>query len=107
MQEVPIEQLRKAILRLHGCASTFLESVPVIETFKGKTVWDGVVQVFELRGHSKASKCYAWSHETDDKWDRRKINRRFVVVLHQGKIDSPQAAVKAAHRPAVPGKPAG
>ena len=89
MQEVPIERLRQAIRDLHGCESSFLESVPVLETFEGETVWEGVVQVFRLYGHPDAYKCYAWSHETDAG------RRKFVAVLHKGKVDSPTAAVQA------------
>jgi len=42
------ERLRKAIRDLHGCDSTWLRSEPVHETFRGETVWDGVVEVFAL-----------------------------------------------------------
>ncbi|MDO8750484.1 MAG: hypothetical protein Q7K03_05000 [Dehalococcoidia bacterium] len=60
------------------------------ETFQGQTVWEGTVQVFELQGHPTASRCYAWSHATQGK------KRRFVAVLHQGPVDSPEKAVRAA-----------
>jgi len=83
--------LEKAILDLHGCKSTWVESIPVKEVFKEETVWEGVVQVFDLQDHPKAKRCYAWSHELDNS-----KKRRFFAVLHQPPIDSPQAAVKAA-----------
>ena len=86
-----IEALQKAILDLHGCKATWFESVPVKEVFEAETVWEGVVQVFEIQGHPKATRCYAWSHGLDDS---RK--RRFFVVLHQGPVDSPEKAVRAA-----------
>lgn len=82
--------LEKAILDLHGCKSTWVESIPVKEVFKGETAWEGVVQVFDLEGHPKATRCYAWSHELDNS-----KKRRFFAVLHQGAVDSPQAAVRA------------
>jgi hypothetical protein len=28
-------------------------------------VWAGMVEVFELHGHPKATHAYAWAHETD------------------------------------------
>ena len=31
-----------------------------------KTVWEGIVEVFDLHGHPKANIAYAWSHATDD-----------------------------------------
>jgi hypothetical protein len=87
----PIEALQKAILDLHNCKSTWVKSVPVKEVFEGETVWEGVVQVFDLEGHPKATRCYAWSHGLDNS-----KKRRFFVVLQQGPVNSPQAAVRVA-----------
>ena len=85
-----IEELRGVIRRLHGVESKHVESVPVKETFQGKTVWEGVVEVFELIGHPKAPKVYAWAHDTDGP------KKRFVTVLHMDKVTSPLLAVRAA-----------
>lgn len=84
-----IEELREAIRRLHGVESRHLESVPVIEKFQGKTVWQGVVEVFELIGHPKAPMAYAWSHDANGK-------TRHVAVLHMDQVTSPILAVRAA-----------
>ncbi len=89
--ETSIEALTKAILDLHGCKSTWVKSVPVKEVFEGETVWEGIVQGFDLINHPKAKRCYAWSYRLDDS-----KKRRFFAVLHQGVVDSPRAAVKAA-----------
>lgn len=67
-----------------------MESARVTETFQGKTVWDGTVEVFDLIGHPTAKRAYAWAHETDQG------KTRYVAVLHEGPVDSPQNAVKAA-----------
>ena len=88
----PIEELRDVIRKLHGVESKHVERVPVREIFQGKTVWDGVVEVFELIGHPTASRLYAWSHETDDP-ERPK---RHVTVLHADAVTSPLLAVRAA-----------
>jgi len=85
-----IEELRDVIRRLHGVEAKHIESVPVKETFQGKTVWDGVVEVFELIGHPKAPKVYAWAHETDSP-----ERPRHVTVLHIHPITSPILAVRA------------
>ncbi len=90
LAETNVEALRDAIRDLHGCESRWVEAVPVTETFEGETVWEGVVQVFDLIDHPKAKRAYAWSHETDEG------KRRYVAVLHSGGIDSPVNAVKAA-----------
>ena len=87
-----IEELKDVIRRLHGAEATHVESVPVKETFQGKTVWEGVVEVFELIGHPKAPKAYAWTHDTDDP----KKPRRHVTVLHIHPVTSPILAVRAA-----------
>lgn len=65
--------------------------MPIKETFQGRTVWEGIVEVLELIGHPRAPKVYAWAHETDDP----KRPRRHVTVLHVAPIDSPLAAVRA------------
>lgn len=87
-----IQELRGVIRRLHGVESRHVESVPVRETFRGKTVWEGVVEVFELIGHPKAPKVYAWAHDTDDPTHPR----RHVTVLHIPPVTSPLLAVRAA-----------
>ena len=86
-----LKSLKKAILDLYGCRAIWVKSVPVKEIFEGETVWEGVVQVFDLIDHPKATRCYAWSHGLDNS-----KKRRFFAVLHQGVVDSPQAAVRAA-----------
>ena len=87
-----IAELRAAILKMHGCESKYLESVPVLETFQGETVWEGEVEVFELRGHAKATKAYAWGHATG----KNDQARRYVTVLDLPPVSSPQTAVRAA-----------
>jgi hypothetical protein len=64
---------------------------PVKEVFQGKTVWEGVVHIFNLENHPGATMAYAWSSpiEGSDK-------RRFFSVLHLGDIRSPLDAVRAA-----------
>jgi hypothetical protein len=87
-----IDELRDVIRRLHGVESTHVASVPIKEMFQGRTVWEGVVEVFDLIGHPTASKLYAWSHTTDDPANPR----RSVTVLHSHPITSPLLAVRAA-----------
>jgi hypothetical protein len=86
-----IEELRDVIRRLHGVESKHIESVPIKETFQGKTVWEGIVEVFDLKGHPKASRVYAWAYETENP-----KKPKHVTVLHMGPITSPLLAVRAA-----------
>jgi hypothetical protein len=53
-----------------------------------------VVEVFELTGHPKASRVYAWSQDTGDP-DKPK---RHVTVLHIPPVLSATMAVRAAIR---------
>jgi hypothetical protein len=87
-----IKELQDAIWKLHGVASRHVATVPVKEVFGGETVWDGNVEVFDLYGHPKATKAYAWAHDTDDP----KNPRRHVTILHIPPVTSAVMAVKAA-----------
>ena len=87
-----IDDLSEIIHRLHGATATHVESVPVTETFEGKMIWDGIVEVFDLKGHPGTSRVYAWSHETDDP----DSPKRHVTVLHIPPVVSPITAVRAA-----------
>jgi hypothetical protein len=91
MIDVDAKQLKQAVESQHGCTATLAQSVPVKETFGGKTVWEGIVHVFKIHGHPQASQAYAWSSpiEGSDK-------RRFFAVLHVPPITSPVEAVRAA-----------
>ncbi len=57
-----IQDLRDVIQRLHGAEAKHVESVPVIEQHQGQTVWEGTVEVFDLIGHPKTHRVYAWAH---------------------------------------------
>jgi len=87
-----LARLQTAVQHLHDCAAVYSRTVPVAEVFQGKTIWQGDVEVFDLTGHPKAKRAYAWSHVAgkDDS------DERFVAVLEIPPVDSPQAAVKVA-----------
>lgn len=89
--EIAPDELRQAVARMHTCKPTLIQSVPVKETFAGNTVWEGVVHVFDLKGHLRANRAYAWSSpiEGSDK-------RRIFAVLHEGPVTGPVEAVRAA-----------
>jgi len=91
MSDDYIAELAEVIRALHGSEASYVETVPVKETHEGQTVWEGDVEVFDLEGHPKATRVYAWAHETDDA-DRPK---RHVTVLHIPPVTSPTMAVRA------------
>lgn len=86
-----VSELRQAVENMHGGIATLAQSVPVRETFEGQTVWEGVVHVFDLAGHPKATRAYAWSSPVEGS-----EKRRFFAVLHTDRINSPIDAVRAA-----------
>jgi len=84
-----IANIQKAIEKAAECSATHLESVAVVEGFRGETVWQGMVEIFALEGHSKAKRAYGW--QTGDGTDAR-----FTAVLEIPPVDSPNTAVRAA-----------
>lgn len=80
--------LVSAFRDLHGCKAAYVETVPVTEHFQGKIVWEGEVEVFDLSGHTKASKGYAWAY------DKAK-GSEIVAVLELPPVISPKTAVQA------------
>lgn len=85
-----ISELIVAINELHGCAANHVQTVPVKEIFKGQTVWEGEVEVFNLINHPKAKKGYAWGYPNG------KGGLEVVAVLEIPPVVSPETAVRAA-----------
>jgi hypothetical protein len=90
MTDVPIPELKRAVESQHGGTVRFVQFVPVHEEHDGQTVWDGTVAVFDLAGHPKATRAYAWARELSGG------KRRFIAVLHIPPITGPREAVRAA-----------
>jgi hypothetical protein len=89
IEPASIETLKEAIESMHGGTATFVQAVPVREEFERATVWEGVVQVFDLTGNEKASCAFAWSSPTEG------LSRRIYAVLAIPPITSPIEAVRA------------
>lgn len=85
-----IEELQEVIRKMHGAEAKHIETVPVVETFNGQTIWEGEVEVFDLEDHPTASRIYAWSHDTDDPSNPK----RHVTVLHLPPAITPRKAVQ-------------
>jgi hypothetical protein len=85
-----ISRIQVALMQLHNCSATWRETVPVHEVFRGQTVWQGEVEVFDLQDHPKAKRAYAWSHRDgpDDNGER------FVTVLEIPPVVSAITAVR-------------
>lgn len=85
-----IDDIKNAVEQMHNCKASYFEEVAVIEKFGDKTVWDGIVYVFDIESHNKAKQCFAWASpvEGSNKY-------RYYAVLSVPPIDSPQKAVRA------------
>jgi len=79
--------IQKAVERTAGGKVSHVESVPVVETFQGKTVWQGVVEVFKVEKPPPAV-AYGWAVKGDKEPD-------YVAVLGVPPINSAVAAVRA------------
>jgi hypothetical protein len=85
-----IERVKLAVEHLHNCSAVHVETVPVHETFNGKTVWQGEVEAFDIQGHPKAKRAYGWSHASG----KGDSDERFVTVLEIPPVDSALSAVR-------------
>jgi hypothetical protein len=84
-----IGNLRTPIETMHKFKALHERSVPVVEMFGDKAVWEGVVESPALSGHPKAKRCHAWSHQDKGK-------TKYVNVLEIPPVISPQTAVRVA-----------
>jgi hypothetical protein len=85
-----LSRVQVAVSRLHKCGATWCKTLRVHEVFQGKTVWQGDVEVFDLYGHPKAKRCYAWSHFDGANYE----HTRYVAMLEIPPVDSAQKAVQ-------------
>src|SRR5260221_4346646 len=86
-----IEALRIAILNLHNTDAIWRYTVPVHEKFRGRTVWNGEVEVFDLVAHPKAKRAFAWAKLEGQNDETTK----FVTVLEIPPVVSARNAVQA------------
>ncbi len=85
-----ISVLQEAVERLHKCQAVHSKTVAVHEAFQGQTIWEGDVEVFTVKGHARATRCFAWvllqnGHPP-----------RCIALLDTWPVTSPGAAVKPA-----------
>ncbi|MGA3172442.1 MAG: hypothetical protein ABSE62_15680 [Chthoniobacteraceae bacterium] len=81
--------LKEAVERSVRGDAKHLESVPVVETFRGQIVWDGIVEVFTV-AKPPPDRAYVWKVES-----ATGPEPEYVTVLGNPPIDSPLAAVRA------------
>ncbi len=79
------EQIAEVIASKEHCRVTSFRHHQIIERFKGKTVWEGLITQFTLSGHAAPS-CFAWI-DPDSK--------ELVTVLERPPVTSPEIALRA------------
>jgi len=84
-----VEHLQKAIKRTFGLESKHVETVEVMETFRGQVLFDGDVEVFDVTGNPDAKRAYAWAKDIE-------TGSNSTVVLERPPIKSALDAVRAA-----------
>ena len=89
MRPKQITELKDAIRATHGRESLHVKSVPVVERVDDQTAWQGMVEVFDLIGHPKAKRAYAWTYRDGKK-------NKTIAMLGIAPVHSPQSAVKVA-----------
>jgi len=82
-----LNNLLEAIEKTHGLKAKYLQTVPIVESFQGKPIWAGEVEVFEV-AHPNTTKVYAWGYDENGR-------SQCVAVLGLDPVKGPQEAVKA------------
>lgn len=81
-----LEMIKRTVEATVEGPVTHRESVPLVETFRGQTVWAGVVEVFDVAAPPPAV-AYGWAVESDK-------GPQYVTVKCEPPADSPLAAVR-------------
>ena len=83
-----IERLKELIEQEYKTTANHVETVPVLETFEGETIWDGEVEVFDVPEFPNADRVFAWAYDDDN-------GEQQVTVAQIPPATSPENAVKA------------
>jgi hypothetical protein len=87
--EERIKLLQTAFKRAYGVEAVHVESVPVIDTFRDQIAWEGIVDVFDIKGHPDVKRGYGWPYTIEDG------EIQYTTVLGKIPINSPLGAVRA------------
>jgi hypothetical protein len=87
-QRKRIRRIQKAVAKAAKCPIKHTGSAVVVESFTGKILWKGAVEIFALEGHAKAKRAYGWSFGQG-------ANASYTAVLEIPPVNSPTTAVRA------------
>ena len=83
-----VQSAQQAAERATGSPVAHLESVPIVETFRGQVIWQGIVEVYGVT-KPPPDKAYAWAVESASG------GTEYVAVLGTPPINAPIDAVRA------------
>ena len=83
-----LRAIQRAVEKAAECPVSHVETVAVVDTFRGQTMWEGMVEVFALMGHAKAKRAYGWSAGQGK-------DQRFTAVLEIPPVKDALTAVRA------------
>jgi hypothetical protein len=86
---VRLSEFRMAIRQILDCDADPLGVVELHVSRRNGEEWNGTVHVFEIAGHPRASRCYAWPEPLNE------TSVIIRVVAHAGRITSPERAVRS------------
>jgi hypothetical protein len=84
-----MEYIKKAVEKAAGCEAVHVDTEAVVEVFRGQVMWEGSVEIFDLKGHPKAKRAYGWGTGEGAK-------ARYTAVLEIPPVTSSNTAVRAA-----------
>jgi hypothetical protein len=81
--------LRTAVEKDIGGRAKRVQSTSVVETFRGKVLWDGVAETVEGASGSEVKRCYAFFYVEENG------DQRVATIQEIPKVNSPESAVRA------------
>jgi hypothetical protein len=82
MQNSNVGKLKHAVEQICGGKATYVQSVPVVH---GNMI--AVVSIFDLAGHSRRNRAYAWSSRFANNV------KGYSAIVHDARCTSPAAAL--------------
>jgi hypothetical protein len=86
-----LHNIQRAVTAMHGCRCSHVGTFFVHEMMEDPAKWKGAVEIFDLEGHPKAERAFAWAWDDHGK-------RCYVAILAVPPITSPREAVQAAKK---------
>ena len=83
------ENLLTAIEHRGNCGAIYRQTQPVRLSMGGQVVWQGKVEVFELKDHPQAKQAFGWGFQNSQN------KTEYITVIGIPPLDTPLSAVKA------------